>query len=105
MLGGKIESILFHIPPNRFTSVSFIRLHHYNSQMSIEAATDSLVIPDAQVSKDVCGIELLCQSPMLKLKDKEITEHMPMEFPYQPASASSNSKALSLVEFTLLNLK
>jgi hypothetical protein len=70
--------------------------------MSIEAATDSLIIPDAQVSKDVCGIELLCQSPMLKLKDKEITEQMPMEFPYQPASASSNSKALSLVEFTLL---
>jgi pentose-5-phosphate-3-epimerase len=25
-----------------------------------------------------------------------------MEFPYQPASASSNSKVLSLVEFTLL---
>jgi hypothetical protein len=83
----------------------FIGLHHYNSQISIEAAIDSLVIPDAQVSKDVCRIELSRQSPILKLKDKEINEQMPMEFPYQPASASSNSKVLSLVEFTLLNLK
>jgi Domain of Unknown Function (DUF1259) len=57
---------------------------------------------DAQVSKDVCGIELSRDSPTLKLKDKEINEQVPMEFPYQPASASSNSKVLSLVEFTLL---
>jgi Domain of Unknown Function (DUF1259) len=57
---------------------------------------------DAQVSKDVCGIELSRDSPTIKLKDKEINEQVPMEFPYQPASASSNSKVLSLVEFTLL---
>jgi hypothetical protein len=57
---------------------------------------------DAQVSKDVCGIELSRDSPTLKLKDKEINEQVPMEFPYRPASASSNSKVLSLVEFTLL---
>jgi hypothetical protein len=57
---------------------------------------------DAQVSKNVCGIELSRDSPTLKLKDKEINEQVPMEFPYQPASASSNSKVLSLVEFTLL---
>jgi len=57
---------------------------------------------DAQVSKDVCGIELSRESPTLKLKDKEINEQVPMEFPYQPASASSNSKVLSIVEFTLL---
>ena len=55
-----------------------------------------------QVSKDVCGIELSRESPTLKLNDKEINEQVPMEFPYQPASASSNSKVLSIVEFTLL---
>ena len=57
---------------------------------------------EASVSKDVCGIELSRESPALKLKDKEINEQVPMEFPYQPASASSNSKVLSIVEFTLL---
>jgi Domain of Unknown Function (DUF1259) len=57
---------------------------------------------EASVSNDVCGIELSRDSPTLKLKDKQINEQVPMEFPYQPASASSNSKVLSIVEFTLL---
>ena len=58
-----------------------------------------------QVSKDVCGIELSREPPTLKLKDKEINEQVPMEFPYQPAWASSNSKVLSIVEFILLQSK
>jgi hypothetical protein len=74
----------------------------YTSEKCKDAASKISDKADAQVSKDVCGIELSRDSPTLKLKDKEINEQVPMEFPYQPASASSNSKVLSLVEFTLL---
>ena len=37
---------------------------------------------EASVSDNVCGIELSRESPTLKLKDKEINEQVPMEFPY-----------------------
>jgi hypothetical protein len=42
-------------------------------------------------TKNVCDIELSRDSPTLKLKDEVINEQVPMEFPYQPASDSSNS--------------
>jgi Domain of Unknown Function (DUF1259) len=57
---------------------------------------------EAHQSNNVCGIELSRDSPTLTLKDKKINDQVPMEFPYQPASASSNSQVLSIAEFTLL---
>jgi hypothetical protein len=42
-------------------------------------------------SNNVCGIELSRDSPTSTLSRKKINEQVPMEFPYQPASASSNS--------------
>jgi uncharacterized protein DUF1259 len=49
-----------------------------------------------------CGIELSRDSPTLSLYGKKINDQVSMEFPYQPASASSGSKVLMLSEFTLL---
>src|ERR687883_707723 len=57
---------------------------------------------EAHQSNNVCGIELSRDSPTITLSGKKINEQVPMEFPYQPASASSNSQVLMLSEFTLL---
>ena len=57
---------------------------------------------EARQSKDVCGIELSRDSPTLTLLGKKINDQVSMEFPYQPASASSTSQVLMLAEFTLL---
>ena len=57
---------------------------------------------EAHQSNNVCGIELSRDSPTITLSGKKINEQIPMEFPYQPASASSNSQVLMLAEFTLL---
>jgi hypothetical protein len=57
---------------------------------------------EAHQSNNVCGIELSRDSPTITLNGKKINEQVPMEFPYQPASASSNSQVLMLTEFTLL---
>jgi Domain of Unknown Function (DUF1259) len=57
---------------------------------------------EAHQSDNVCGIELSRDSPTLNLLGKKINDQVPMEFPYQPASASSGSKVLMLTEFTLL---
>ena len=57
---------------------------------------------EAHQSDNVCGIELSRDSPTLNLFGKKINEQVSMEFPYQPASASSSSKVLMLAEFTLL---
>jgi Domain of Unknown Function (DUF1259) len=57
---------------------------------------------EAHQSNNVCGIELLQDSPTITLNGKKINEQVPMEFPYQPASASSNSQVLMLTEFTIL---
>ena len=57
---------------------------------------------EAHQSNDVCGIELSRDSPALNLYGKKINDQVSMEFPYQPASASSGSKVLMLTEFTLL---
>ena len=57
---------------------------------------------EAHQSNNVCGIELSRDSPTLSLYGKKINDQVPMEFPYQPASASSGSKVLMLSEFTLL---
>ena len=57
---------------------------------------------EAHQSNNVCGIELSRESPNLTLSGKKINDQVPMEFPYQPASASSNSQVLMLTEFTLL---
>src|SRR5919206_341506 len=57
---------------------------------------------EAHQSNNVCGIELSRDSPTLTLSGKKINDQVPMEFPYQPASASSNSQVLMLSEFTLL---
>ena len=57
---------------------------------------------EAHQSNNVCGIELSRDSPTITLSGKKINEQIPMEFPYQPASASSNSQVLTLAEFTLL---
>ena len=57
---------------------------------------------EAHQSNNVCGIELSRDSPTLNLFGKKINDQVPMEFPYQPASASSNSQVLMLSEFTLL---
>jgi hypothetical protein len=57
---------------------------------------------EAHQNNNVCGIELSRDSPTLTLKDKKINDQVPMEFPYQPASASSSSQVLLLAEFTLL---
>jgi len=57
---------------------------------------------DASQSGNVCGIELSRDSPTLTLNGKKINDQVPMEFPYQPASASSSSKVFDLAEFTLL---
>jgi Domain of Unknown Function (DUF1259) len=53
-------------------------------------------------SNNVCGIELSRDSPILNLFGKKINDQVPMEFPYQPASASSGSQVLMLAEFTLV---
>ena len=53
-------------------------------------------------SNGVCGIELSRDSPTLTLFGKKINDQVSMEFPYQPASASSSSQVLMLAEFTLL---
>src|SRR5437763_7458273 len=57
---------------------------------------------EAHQSNNVCGIELSRDSPAINLSGKKINDQVPMEFPYQPASASSNSQVLMLTEFTLL---
>ena len=57
---------------------------------------------DASQSDNVCGIELSRDSPTLSLFDKKLNDQVPMEFPYQLASASSNSQVLMLAEFTLI---
>ena len=57
---------------------------------------------EAHQSNNVCGIELSRDSPTLNLFGKKINDQVPMEFPYQPASASSGSKVLMLAEFTIL---
>jgi Domain of Unknown Function (DUF1259) len=57
---------------------------------------------EAHQSNNVCGIELSRDSPSITLSGKKINEQVPMEFPYQPASASSSSQVLMLTEFTLL---
>jgi Domain of Unknown Function (DUF1259) len=57
---------------------------------------------EAQQSNNVCGIELSRDSPILNLFGKKINDQVPMEFPYQPASASSGSQVLMLAEFTLV---
>jgi Domain of Unknown Function (DUF1259) len=57
---------------------------------------------EAHQSNNVCGIELSRDSPTLSLYGKKINDQVSMEFPYQPASASSGSKVLMLTEFTLL---
>ena len=57
---------------------------------------------EAHQSNNLCGIELSRDSPTLNLFGKKINDQVPMEFPYQPASASSNSQVLMLSEFTLL---
>jgi hypothetical protein len=57
---------------------------------------------EAHQSNNVCGIELSRESPNITLSGKKINDQVPMEFPYQPASASSNSQVLMLTEFTLL---
>jgi hypothetical protein len=57
---------------------------------------------EAHQSNNVCGIELSRDSPTITLSGKKINDQVPMEFPYQPASASSNSQVLMLSEFTLL---
>ena len=56
---------------------------------------------EAHQSNNVCGIELSRDLPTLNLFGKKINDQVPMEFPYQPASAPSNS-VLRLSEFTLL---
>jgi hypothetical protein len=57
---------------------------------------------DAHQSNNVCGIESSRDSPTVTLFGKKINDQVPMEFPYQSASASSTSKVLMLAEFTLL---
>jgi hypothetical protein len=57
---------------------------------------------EAHQSNNVCGIELSRDSPTLNLFGKKINDQVPMEFPYQPASASSGSQVLMLAEFTLV---
>jgi Domain of Unknown Function (DUF1259) len=57
---------------------------------------------EAHQSNNVCGIELSRDSPTLTLAGKKINDQVSMEFPYQPASASSGSQVLMLAEFTLL---
>ena len=57
---------------------------------------------DASQSGNVCGIELSRDSPTLTLNGKKINDQVPMEFPYQPASASSGKNVFELAEFTLL---
>src|SRR5438874_6338974 len=57
---------------------------------------------EAHQSNNVCGIELSRDSPTLTLSGKKINDQVSMEFPYQPASASSGSQVLMLAEFTLL---
>jgi hypothetical protein len=72
------------------------------SQECKDAAQKISSKAEAHQSNDVCGIELSRDSPILTLFGKKINDQVSMEFPYQPASASSNSQVLMLAEFTLL---
>ena len=73
------------------------------SQACQDAAQKISNKAEAHQSNDVCGIELSRDSPTLTLFGKKINDQVSMEFPYQPASASSsNSQVLMLAEFTLL---
>ena len=72
------------------------------SQQCKDAADKISSKAEAHQSNDVCGIELSRDSPTITLAGKKINDQVSMEFPYQPASASSNTKVLMLAEFTLL---
>jgi hypothetical protein len=57
---------------------------------------------EARQSNNVRGIELSRDSLTLNLFGKKINDQVPMEFPCQPASATSSSQVLMLAEFTLV---
>jgi len=54
---------------------------------------------DASQSGNVCGIELSRDSPTLTLNGKKINDQVPMEFLYQPTSASSGKNVFELADY------
>jgi hypothetical protein len=85
-----------------FTRTVPVALAASTSQECKDGADKISSKADASQSGNVCGIELSRDSPTLTLNGKKINEQVPMEFPYQPASASSGKTVLELAEFTLL---
>jgi Domain of Unknown Function (DUF1259) len=85
------------------TSSSRLALAASDTSSECKNAADKISSKaEAHQSNNVCGIELSRDSPSITLSGKKINEQVPMEFPYQPASASSSSQVLMLTEFTLL---
>ena len=97
-----LASILLIVPILIGGTISPLSAASDTSQQCKDSAKKISSKAEAHQSNDVCGIELSRDSPTLTLKDKKINDQVPMEFPYQPASASLNSQVLSLAEFTLL---
>jgi hypothetical protein len=87
------------------TGSSNLRLAFAASDTSIECknAADKISSKaEARQSNNVRGIELSRDSLTLNLFGKKINDQVPMEFPYQLASATSSSQVLMLAEFTLV---
>jgi Domain of Unknown Function (DUF1259) len=86
-----------------FTSSSKLALAASDTSQQCKDSADKISSKaEAHQSNNVCGIELSRDSPTLTLSGKKINDQVSMEFPYQPASASSGSQVLMLAEFTLL---
>jgi Domain of Unknown Function (DUF1259) len=85
-----------------FTTTRLALAASDTSQQCKDSADKISSKAEAHQSNNVCGIELSRDSPTLTLSGKKINDQVSMEFPYQPASASSGSQVLMLAEFTLL---
>jgi len=60
---------------------------------------------EAHQSNNVCGIELSRDSPILNLFGKKINDQVPMEFPYQPTSAPSNSQVFNVIRIHIASIR
>jgi hypothetical protein len=99
ILSATLAAVLFSATSN---TIKPVFASSDTSQQCKDAAQKISNKAEAHQSNDVCGIELSRDSPTLTLDGKKINDQVPMEFLYQPASASSGSRVLMLTEFTLL---
>ena len=99
---GLLAATMFFVLRATFTVTRSAFAASDTSQQCKDSADKISSKAEAHQSNNVCGIELSRDSPTLTLAGKKINDQVSMEFPYQPASASSGSQVLMLAEFTLL---